>query len=214
MEQQLIHIQNLIYEIRGQKVMLDSDLAAMYGIETKYLKRAVKNNMKRFEGDDFMFELSKNEILTLSRCNFGTLNDSSRSQIATLNKGRGSNIKYAPFAFTELGVAMLSSVLNSDVAIEVNRKIMRAFVFVRQLIYNPYNNDVSNLRQEINQLKEYVENVFTDYNNINDDTRQQIEIINQKLTEMQTQPRFPDRPRLKVGFFTEQQIKNKENIIE
>ena len=116
-------IQSKIYEIRGQKVMLDFDLAEMYGTETKRLKEAVRRNMDRFEGDDFMFELTKEEITELSR-----------TQFATLNKGRGSNIKYLPFAFTELGVAMLSSVLNSKPAIEINRGIMRAFVAVRQML--------------------------------------------------------------------------------
>ena len=96
-------IQSKIYEIRGQKVMLDFDLAELYGIETRVLKQAVRRNSARFEGEDFMFELTKEEI--------------SRSQFVILNKGRGSNIKYAPFAFTELGVAMLSSVLNSPTAI-------------------------------------------------------------------------------------------------
>jgi len=86
-------IQNKIYEIRGRKVILDFDLAEMYGIETKVLKQSIKRNLKRFEGADFMFELTKNELFELSR-----------SQIVTLNKGRGSNIKYLPFAFTELGV--------------------------------------------------------------------------------------------------------------
>ena len=80
--------------------MLDFDLAEMYGIENRVLKQAVRRNLKRFEGEDFMFELTRDEL--------------SRSQIVTLNKGRGSNFKYMPFAFTELGVAMLSSVLNSD----------------------------------------------------------------------------------------------------
>lgn len=82
-------IQNKIYEIRGQRVMLDFDLAELYCTETAQLKRAVKRNMERFEGEDFMFELTKDE---LSRC-----------QIGILNKGRGSNFKYLPFAFTELG---------------------------------------------------------------------------------------------------------------
>lgn len=100
--------------------MLDFDLAEMYRIENRVLKQAVRRNLKRFEGEDFMFELTKDEL--------------SRSQIVTLNKGRGSNFKYMPFAFTELGVAMLSSVLNSDTAIEINRGIMRAFVAVRQLL--------------------------------------------------------------------------------
>lgn len=85
-------IQGKIYEIRGFRVMLDFDLAELYGIENKYLKRAVRNNIKRFEGDDFMFELTRDE---LSRC-----------KISTMNRGRGKNIKYLPFAFTELGVTM------------------------------------------------------------------------------------------------------------
>ncbi|MCL2510947.1 MAG: ORF6N domain-containing protein [Bacteroidales bacterium] len=100
--------------------MLDFDLAEQYGVENKYLKRAVRNNIKRFEGEDFMFELTREE---LSRC-----------KNCTLNKGRGSNIKYLPFAFTELGVAMLSGVLNSDTAIDANRRIMRAFVAIRQYL--------------------------------------------------------------------------------
>ena len=112
-----------IHEIRGYRVMLDFDLAEQYGVETKRLKEAVRRNIERFEGDDFMFELTKNEVVALSR-----------SQIATLNKGRGSNIKYRPFAFTELGVAMLSSVLNSKTAIDANRRIMRAFVAIRQYL--------------------------------------------------------------------------------
>lgn len=114
---ELTIIQKKIYEIRDQRIMLDFDLAEMYGTETAQLKRAVRRNLERFDGDDFMFELTREE---LSRC-----------QIGTLNKGRGSNIKYLPFAFTELGVSMLSSVLNSKTAIEINRNIMRAFVAMR-----------------------------------------------------------------------------------
>jgi len=113
-------IQNKIYEIRGYKVMLDFDLAAIYGIENKYLKRAVRHNIERFEGEDFMFELTQKEVDSL-RCNFSTLNTGSR----------GQHTKYLPFAFTELGVAMLSSVLNSKTAIDTNRNIMRAFVMFR-----------------------------------------------------------------------------------
>lgn len=117
---QLNTIQTKIYEIRGQKVMLDFDLAELYETETKYLKRAVKANIKRFP-HDFMFELTKLEYDSL-RCNFSTLE----------TKGRGKYAKYLPFAFTEQGVAMLSGILNSDKAIETNIAIMRAFVFVRQ----------------------------------------------------------------------------------
>ncbi|MDR2585897.1 MAG: ORF6N domain-containing protein [Prevotellaceae bacterium] len=117
---QLSTIENKIYEIRGRRVMLDFDLAEAYGIETRVLKQAVRRNLKRFEGEDFMFIVTSEEL--------------SRSQFVILNKGRGGNVKYLPFAFTDLGIAMLSSVLNSDVAIEVNRRILRAFVAIREYI--------------------------------------------------------------------------------
>jgi hypothetical protein len=110
-------IQSKIFEIRGFKVLLDFDLAELYETETKYLKRAVRNNLNRFP-QDFMFELSEEEWESL-RCNFST------------SKQRGG-IRYLPFAFTEQGVAMLSSVLNSERAIEVNIAIMRTFVYMRQ----------------------------------------------------------------------------------
>ena len=176
-------IQSKIYEIRGQKVMLDFDLAELYGIETRVLKQAVRRNSARFEGEDFMFELTKEEI--------------SRSQIVILNKGRGSNIKYAPFAFTELGVAMLSSVLNSPTAIEINRGIMRAFVAMRQLIHISPVDNIGELKNELKELKEYIEDVFTDQNDINEDTRMQLELINQTLAELQTKDRgFKERKRI------------------
>ena len=107
-----------IYVIRGQKVMLDMDLAELYGVETKQLKRAVRRNEKRFPMD-FMFELSQKEFENL-RSNFGT--------------SRWGGIRYAPMAFTEQGVAMLASVLNSPRAIQVNIQIVRAFVNLRQMI--------------------------------------------------------------------------------
>jgi hypothetical protein len=112
---ELLVIEKKIYDIRGLKVMLDFDLAVLYEIETKYLKRAVKHNIKRFP-PDFMFELNENEWEGL-RCNFST--------------SKRGGTRYMPYAFTEQGVAMLSSVLNSDKAIEVNISIMRAFVFIR-----------------------------------------------------------------------------------
>jgi len=108
-----------IYFIRGQKVMLDFDLAEMYEVETKRLKEAVRRNLRRFP-EDFMFELTQNEYTSL------------RTQIATLK--RGKHAKYPPFAFTEQGVAMLSGILKSDMAIDVNIAIMRAFVQLRKLI--------------------------------------------------------------------------------
>lgn len=166
--------------------MLDFDLAEMYGTETGQLKRAVRRNIERFEGEDFMFELTKEE---LSRC-----------QIGILNKGRGSNFKYMPFAFTELGVAMLSSVLNSKIAIEINRGIMRAFVAVRQMLANPPVDRLGNIEKEVKELKEYIEEVFADYNDINDDTRMQLELINQTLAELQAQKRMENKPRNPIGF--------------
>lgn len=186
---QLEVIQSKIYDIRGCKVMLDFDLAEMYGTETKYLKRSVKNNLKRFPSD-FMFELTKDEWDSL-RCNF-----------STLNGGRGQHPKYMPYAFTELGVSMLSSVLNSDLAIEVNINIMRAFVAVRQLLLNPPTDPVYELQNEVKELKEYIEEVFADYNDINDDTRTQLELINQTLAELQAQKALADKPRNPIGFVT------------
>ena len=184
MELQLI--QSKIYEIRGCKVMLDFDLADIYGIETKALKQTVRRNLKRFSGDDFMFELTKEEL--------------SRSQFVTLNKGRGSNIKYLPFAFTELGVAMLSSVLNSDTAIETNKGIMRAFVAIRQLLFSLPSTETQGLKKEMRELKEYIEEVFTDYNDINEDTRMQIELINQTLAELSSKQKAQNKLRNPIGF--------------
>lgn len=179
-------IQSKIYEIRGQRVMLDFDLAAFYGIETKQLKRSVRRNIERFDGEDFMFEITREEL--------------SRYQIGTLNKDRGSNIKYLPFAFTELGVAMLSSVLNSSTAIQINRGIMRAFVAVRQLLANPPSDRITELQHEVRQLKEYIEEVFTDYNDINEDTRMQLELINQSLAELQVDRKQSIKPRNPIGY--------------
>lgn len=112
-------IENLIHTIRDQYVMLDSDLAKLYGVETKVLNQAVKRNIERFP-EDFMFQLTKEECI--------------KSQIVTLNPGRGKHLKYMPHVFTENGVAMLSSVLRSQTAIEVNIKIMRAFTTFRKFL--------------------------------------------------------------------------------
>ena len=116
-------IQHIIYLIRGHRVMLDSDLAGLYEVETKQLKRAVKRNLERFPAEDFMFEPTKQEVAVLRR------------QIGTSNKGSGGT-RYLPFVFTEQGVAMLSSVLNSKQAIQMNIEIMRAFVQMRQILFS------------------------------------------------------------------------------
>ena len=133
-------ISNKIYFIRNQKVMLDSDLALLYGIETRVLKQAVKRNISRFP-EDFMFELSKIEY------------DSLRSQIVTLKNGRGQHQKYLPSVFTEHGVLMLSSVLNSDRAIQTNIQIMRIFTKVRQMLL-----DTTEIKIDILQIQKKLEN--------------------------------------------------------
>ena len=113
-------VKGKIYLIRGQKVLLDSDLATLYGVETKRLNEQVRRNIDRFP-DDFMFQLKEQEVASL------------RSQLATLKGGHGAHRKYTPYVFTEQGIAMLSSVLNSDRAVQVNIAIMRAFVQMREL---------------------------------------------------------------------------------
>jgi hypothetical protein len=133
-------ISNNIYYIRSQKVMLDRDLAVLYGIETKRLKEQVKRNITRFP-EDFMFELTELEY------------DSLRSQIATLKKGRGQHQKYLPMVFTEHGILMLSSVLNSDKAIQTNIQIMRIFAKVRQMLL-----DTTEMKLDIVQIQKKLEN--------------------------------------------------------
>ncbi len=155
-------IQNRIYEIRGERVMLDRDLAALYEVETKSLNLAVKRNIKRFP-KDFMFQLTKEEFEAL-RFQFETLENSNslrfqnetskqinslRLQNETLKKGRGQHTKYFPYAFTEQGVAMLSGILNSDRAINMNIAIMRAFVEVRKALLLQID-----LKEQLKQIKE------------------------------------------------------------
>lgn len=134
-DQPLRRIENMIFTIRGVQVMSDRDLALLYGVETRVLNQAVKRNPDRFPSD-FMFQLTQDEA-DASRSQIVTLNgtaDLSKSQNVTLNTGRGYNIKYLPYVFTENGVAMLSSVLRSQTAIEVNIQIMRAFTAMRHFL--------------------------------------------------------------------------------
>ena len=176
-------IQSKIYEIRGQKVMLDFDLAEMYEVETRVLNQAVKRNIERFP-KNFMFQLTKEETLNW------------KSQMVMSNSIK-MGMRRSPYAFTELGVAMLSSVLNSKAAIQVNMSIMRAFVAIRQLIANPPVDRVGELEK---QMKDYMEEVFADYNDINDNTRMQLELINQTLAELQSQKKIEEKPRNPIGF--------------
>ena len=161
-----INITDKIYLVQGQKVMLDADLAEIYGYETRYLNRQVKNNKEKFEGEEFMFQLTREELEEISRCNFCTLNmdedfsrcqngtlnageKSSRSQIVILNTdekflrsnflilkkdGRGSNVKYLPYAFTEQGIYMLMTVLKGELAIKQSRNLVMAFKAMKDYI--------------------------------------------------------------------------------
>ena len=178
------HIKSKILEIRGQRMMLDCDLAALYGVDTSQLKRAVRRNIERFEGDDFMVELSHEDLL---RCQIGT------------SSWGGS--RYGAFAFTELGVAMLSSVLRSPVAIAINRNIMRAFVEFRQMATMVKMTDVvtkedlMTLRQDINA---YIDEILHDQNELNELTNAHLDVIDQTLAELQRDCRAPHRP--VIGF--------------
>jgi len=157
-----------IYIIRGQKVMIDRDLARLYGVETKRLKEAVNRNIQRFPGD-FMFVLTKEESNSL------------RTQFATLK--RGEHAKYMPMAFTEQGVAMLSSVLNSEKAISVNIQIIRIFTKIRQAL-----SDNTELRLEIEQIKRKLHNHSAN-----------IELVFKYLDELLEKNSDP-APERKIGF--------------
>jgi hypothetical protein len=177
-------IQNRIYEIRGERVMLDRDLAALYGVEVKVLNQAVKRNIKRFP-KDFMFQLTKEEIEELSlQVQSLDGSSSSRSQIVTLKTGRGNNIKYLPHAFTEQGVAMLSGVLNSDKAIQMNIAIMRAFVAIRKILIQE-----SDLKVQLQEIKERLGEHDAQLNQIYD-------AMENLLDEKAAERKWNERPRL------------------
>ncbi len=178
-------IQNRIYEIRGERVMLDRDLAALYETETKALNLAVKRNLKRFP-KDFMFQLTKEEYEDL-RFQIETSEKSKkplRLQIET-SKGRGGT-RYLPYAFTEQGVAMLSGVLNSDKAISMNIAIMRAFVEVRKILL--MQND---LKTQLKEIKERLGEHDVQLNQIYD-------AMENLLDEKIAQKKWDDRER--IGF--------------
>ena len=179
-------IQSKIYEIRGQKVMLDFDLAEMYEVETRVLNQAVKRNIERFP-DDFMFQLTAEEWQKMS------------SQFVMTSRSKRPKTAM-PLAFTEHGVVMLSSVLRSNIAIQTSILIVRAFVAIRQLIANPPVDRGGELEKQMKELKDYIEEVFTDYNDINEDTRMQLELINRTLAELQARKKIEEKPRNPIGF--------------
>ena len=164
-------IQKKIYEIRGKQVMLDFDLALLYGVETKVLKQGVKRNIRRFPVD-FMFELTQEEFNSL------------RSQFVTSNKRGG--IRYMPFAFTEQGIAMLSSILKSETAIEINISIIRAFVAVRQYLSMASNQikEIEELKQRMKALEEGTEDTIAAINDLSEDTRKELDDIYLALSQL------------------------------
>ena len=172
---ELQNIQDFIHVIRGQRVMLDRDIAAFYGVEPKRLNEKVKRNPKRFAGDDFTFQLTQDEYDELRL----------RSQFATIKKGRGSHSKYLPHAFTLLGISMLSSVLESDTAIDANRQIMRAFVTFHQIKTLPVADAINELKKEITNVREEMNDILADQNDINESTRAQLDAISTALAELQ-----------------------------
>mgnify|MGYP001638803339 FL=1 len=183
---QLELIQSKIYEIRGQRVMLDFDLAELYQVETRVLNQAVKRNIDRFP-EDFMFQVTAEEWVVIS----------SQFLMTSRNKRPKSAL---PLAFTEHGVVMLSSVLRSDIAVQTSVLITRAFVAMRQIIANSPVIMSAQLQKEMKELKEYIEDVFADPNDINEDTRMQIELINQVLAELQVHKKLSEKTRRPIGF--------------
>ena len=186
-------IQDIIYDIRGAKVMLDYDLASMYEVDVSQLKRQVRRNIDRFP-EDFMFELTAEEVSAL------------RCQNGILKTGRGQHSKYLPFAFTEEGVAMLSGVLRSKVAVQVNINIMRAFVAVRQAIAALQSSELryEQLSHKVDQLNAHVEEILHNQDNINqlqsqfnNEVALQIEVINDALDQLREKKEEPGNP---IGF--------------
>ena len=179
-------IQNRIYELRGERVMLDFDLAALYQVETKVLNQAVKRHIKRFP-DDFMFRLTNNEWQGIRVHSVTALetNTSMRSQFVTASQNT-RNTSVNPYAFTEQGVAMLSGILNSDIAINMNIAIMRAFIAVRKLTIHQMD-----LKQQLNEIKERLGEHDSQLNQIYD-------ALENILDEKAAQRKWDDRE--KIGF--------------
>ena len=168
-------IQSKIYEIRGQRVMLDFDLAELYQVETRTLKQAVRRNIERFPSD-FMFEITESE--------YNYLKNSMTSQIVISNERGGR--RYMPFAFTEQGVAMLSSVLRSETAIQVNIAIMRAFVAMRNYITTTtqITAELSEIRAKLALLERADEDNAEAVNDLSEDMRKELDNIYQAIAAL------------------------------
>lgn len=165
-------IHAMIHIIRGERVILDRDLAALYQVPTGRLNEAVKRNIKRFP-EDFMFQLTAEET------------ESWKSQIAITNSIK-MGLRHKPYAFTENGVAMLSSVLTSEVAINTNIQIMRAFTMMRRTLsaINQTAMRQDKLEIEVENLRNYVENILHDQNDMNEILASQVEAVSQSLAEL------------------------------
>lgn len=202
-------IQNRIHKIRDQKVMLDFDLAALYGVETKRLNEQVKRNIERFP-EDFMFQLTKGEWVIL------------QSQIAATNSTKNEDISFLrshiattrsmrmkrslPYAFTENGVAMLSSVLRSPLAIQMNIGIMRVFTEIRRMAATlALPDSTAELRRAIQAVRDEMNEILADQNEINEDTRAQLDAISTALAELQDNR--PRQRRRTIGFIQQKQNK-------
>lgn len=190
-------IQNNIYEIRGRRVMLDFDLANLYQVETKRLKESVRRNIERFEGEDFMFELSEEE--------YNVLKDRLRSQIASLEiDGKGKYPKYSPFAFTEEGVAMLSGVLRSSVAVQVNRAIMRAFVAMNNYLIqvSQYSAELAELRSRLLLVEREVRENLEAMNDLSEDVRRDFDTVFEAIGALSVKLPEAKKSRQPIGFVT------------
>jgi len=202
MELSIPFIQSKIYVIRGVKVMLDFDLAGIYGTETRVLNQSVKRNVRRFP-EDFMFQLTSTEWKNMS------------SQFVMTSRTKRPK-SALPFAFTIHGVVMLPNVLQSDKAIDASILIVRAFNAMATVILNPPVNEVKELQNEVRQLKQHIDEVFTDYNDINEDTCMELENINEKLSvanlqfseiyraliELADQKKELEKPRNPIGYLS------------
>lgn len=186
---ELAIIQSKIYEVRGTKVMLDKDLAELYQVTTGNLNKAVKRNIKRFP-PDFMFQLTKEE--------FDELNQNLIFQNGTSNWG---GTRKLPYAFTEQGLAMLSGVLNSDLAIEVNIGIMRAFVAIRQGLPQVSNSkELEELKARMKELEEVSEETMSAINDLSEDTRKELDDIYWALSQLASKQKKIDKPQLPIGY--------------
>lgn len=200
-------IQRKIYEIRGQRVILDRDLAALYGVETRVLNQAVRRNMDRFP-EDFMFQLTLEEWQTMSS-QIVTTEDTDKqtdsilkSQIVISSWG---GTRKLPYAFTEHGVVMLASLLRSDIAVTMSIQITRAFVAMRQTIATLASTEtkIELLNEKVEKLNLYIEEVLRDQNDINEETSMQLQLINESLAELQAKPK--PKPRRRIGFASEEE---------